>query len=422
MNSSQGPQSPKQDIFLLILRKVLHNEENWSTGRVIYLQARSDLFEGVAERAKGGLREQCTSIGAAGMRIIHVVDSMEIGGAETIVAQLCRAHREHGHDPSVCCLVRLGPLGAQLHREGFRVDVVGGKRTLETMWKLRRYFHLHRPDAVHTHNLFATVVSAIPAKTSGAVVVATRHGLCEPPFAWWPEIRYSIAARWCDWVVAVCDAAAENLATAPFAAKSRIIRVYNGTAPDGGTDILKPEHSFTLVTVGRLAPAKDQQTLLIAFAIAAERVSDLHLLIVGCGALEVQLRRHAAELGISEKVTFCGEQQNVTPYLRAANVFALSSISEGLPISLLEAMSHALPVIVTDVGGMREVVQRCGAGVVVPRSDPNSFAAAIIDYAQRRASLAEIGWSARQCYLEHFTLDRMAADYLSLYAGAGPPR
>jgi glycosyltransferase involved in cell wall biosynthesis len=289
------------------------------------------------------------------------------------------------------------------------------------MWKLRHYFQAQAPDVVHSHNLFATVAAAIPAKNSGAVVIATRHGLCQPPLAWWVEIRHSIAARWCDSVAAVCDAAARNLAAAPLAAKDRIVRIYNGAEPpDGGSTVISNPNGFTLVTVGRLVPAKDQHTLLSAVALAAERMPDIRLSVVGGGPLEKQLREHASRLGITESVTFWGEQAEVGAFLRAADAFVLSSTTEGLPISMLEAMACGLPIIGTNVGGIPEVIRISGAGKIVKPSSPRELADALVYLGMNRPVREELGRLARKAYLDHFTVERMASEYLALYQKEDP--
>jgi len=93
----------------------------------------------------------------------------------------------------------------------------------------------------------------------------------------------------------------------------------------------------------------------------------------------------------------------------------LPSVSEGLPISILEAMAAGLPAIVTDVGGMPEVLSLSGAGKVVPVGKVDLLAQAITEFASRRRDLKELGQKARSCYLEHFLPERMAEEYLNLY-------
>ena len=119
---------------------------------------------------------------------------------------------------------------------------------------------------------------------------------------------------------------------------------------------------FTLVSVGRLVRAKHFDTLLRAVAVARPAVPDLGLWIVGGGDEAAALAQLCAELDLGSVVRFCGERRDVGNWLRGADVFVLSSASEGLPISMLEAMAAGLPAIVTDVGGLPELVALSGAG------------------------------------------------------------
>ena len=358
--------------------------------------------------------------GRPAMKIIHVIDSLEVGGAERIVAHLCRLHRQQGHDPAVCCLMSLGALGGELLGEGFEVDVLQATRTDAAIWRLRAYLRRRQPDVVHAHNLFAIWAACIPARRTGAVVVGTRHGLCAPAGA--REIRHALATRCCDWTVAVCDATARNLAATPLAAKQRIVRIYNGAAVSSSGPSSAHPGRFTLVTVGRLDPTKDQATMLAALKIAAARVPDIRLLIVGGGKLEPALHAQAAASGLADCVVFCGEQREVEPFLRTAHVFVLSSVSEGLPLSLLEAMACRLPVIVTSVGGMAEVVERSGCGQVVPPRHPAALAEAIVKYAQHRELLPALRHRSYESFLQHFTVERMASEYMALYGSVARGR
>jgi SAM-dependent methyltransferase len=150
------------------------------------------------------------------------------------------------------------------------------------------------------------------------------------------------------------------------------------------------------------------------------RSDDQKLLDFGCGKGELSLV--LSKIGyevfgfdLSPNVRFCGERRDVGTWLRAADVFVLSSTSEGLPISLLEAMAAGLPAIVTEVGALPEVVTLSGAGRIVPVRDVACLANAIVDLANRRQELAALGERASRCYHAHFTPDRMAGEYLTLY-------
>jgi glycosyltransferase involved in cell wall biosynthesis len=141
----------------------------------------------------------------------------------------------------------------------------------------------------------------------------------------------------------------------------------------------------------------------------------VQLWIVGDGPLEVSLRKLSDELGLKECVTFFGEQADVSPFMLAADLFVSSSVTEGLPVSLLEAMSVGLPALVTDIGGMGEIARLSGAVTLVPSSDPEGMAGALCDAVVRRQELPKMGQLASHCYQQYFRPERMSDDYMSLY-------
>jgi glycosyltransferase involved in cell wall biosynthesis len=230
------------------------------------------------------------------------------------------------------------------------------------------------------------------------------------------ELKFALASRWCDWVVGVCEGTRTNLLRAPFAVRGKIIHIYNGASPADSEALPHPKSGFTLLHVGRMVPAKDHATLLRAVALARPRIPDMQLWIVGDGPLGPELRALTSELGLGECVTFFGERNDVSSFLTAADLFVMPSISEGLPVSLLEAMSAGLPAVVTDVGGMGEIARLSRAATLIPRSDPQALSEILCQAAQRRDDLPKIGQLARRCYQQRFTPDRMLDDYMRLYS------
>lgn len=132
------------------------------------------------------------------MRIAHVVDSMELGGAETLVLQMCCVQRKQGHDPCVYALASLGPLGEQLRKEGFEVEANVGRHLPDSTVKLYKLFKALQPDVVHLHNSRPTIYAATAARMAGVPsIVSTRHGLVDPPHRRVEEFKYALAARLC---------------------------------------------------------------------------------------------------------------------------------------------------------------------------------------------------------------------------------
>jgi glycosyltransferase involved in cell wall biosynthesis len=350
------------------------------------------------------------------MKIAHVVDSMEVGGAETLVAQLCRLQRAEGHDPRVYAVLTLGPLGERMRAEGFIVEADVGHHLPEAARNFYRLFKEWRPDAVHLHNPTPAIYAGPAARMAGvASIVSTRHSLVAPPHRVVAEVKYAVAATCCDWVAGICEATAKNLRSLHSVPARKIVRVYNGAEPMRrvAREDWPVKNGFTLLYVGRLAPVKNHALLLRAFRAALAAKPELRLWMVGDGGERAALETLASQLGIKEQVTFWGQQLDVAPFFSAADAFIMSSRSEGLPMSLLQAFSLGMPAIVTDVGGMAEVVRLAQAGFTV--AGEAEMAAAILRLASGGAEWEQFSKNAEAAFQARFTLPVMASSYMDLY-------
>jgi glycosyltransferase involved in cell wall biosynthesis len=353
------------------------------------------------------------------MKIAHVVDSMEVGGAEMLVSQMCRLQREQGHDPCVYAVASLGPLGEQMRAAGFGVQANVGLHLADAA---RNFFYIFKelqPSVVHLHNPTPTVYAAMAARMAGVPsIVSTRHSLVAPPRRLIVELKYAFAATCCDWIVGVCDTTTSNLKSMHGIPARKIVRVYNGSDPvsRAANEQWPSKNGFTLIYVGRLEPVKNHALLLNAFRIALQSMPGLRLWMVGDGSERKTLESLAAELGITSQVTFWGQQLDVAPYFSAADAFIMSSRSEGLPMSLLQAFSLGLPAIVTDVGGMAEVVRLAQAGFTVSMTDPSEMAAAILRMASNDAERKQFSKSAETAFFTRFTLKTMVDAYMDIYS------
>ncbi|MGB6974722.1 MAG: glycosyltransferase [Terracidiphilus sp.] len=358
------------------------------------------------------------------MKIAHVVYSMEVGGAEVLVSQMCRSQRARGDEPTIYAVTTLGALGEKMREEGFTVHTQLGENLFEGLRNLQRAFRETRPDVVHLHNTMPTIYGAPAARMAGVRrVLTTRHSLVAKPRRAVEELKYAAAAVFCDWVVGICDATVTNLKSMHLIAARKIVRVYNGVSPI--TRVPESDRpakgGFTLLFVGRLEPVKNHSLLLHAFAVAHAQNPDMRLWMVGDGSERARLEELAATLDVSSSVTFWGQQLDVAPFYSAADLFVMSSRSEGLPMSLLQALSVGLPSLVTEVGGMAEVVRFADAGVTVPLGDPGRMAEAILRLAFHPGLRDAFASNAEQAFASHFTLEAMVSAYQSLYEGGRVP-
>jgi glycosyltransferase involved in cell wall biosynthesis len=354
------------------------------------------------------------------MNIAHVVESLEVGGAEVLVATLCNLQHRGGHDVAVHCLSQAGPLALQLEQEGIPVHVHAGLSNWGQIKSLSRMFRESRRQVIHCHNVGPTIFGAFAGRlASSKAIISTRHGSISPTGK---RLLLSAAAgRLCDFSVAVGEPTRRVLVSEWGAIPGRIVTIRNGASParvHAESTVRLRKKGFTAIMVARLKPPKDPATLLRAVALASVAVQDLHLWIVGDGVQMPELSGLVSQLGIAGRVEFLGQRDDVGTYLAAADVFVLSSLSEGVPVSLLEAMAASLPFIVTNAGGMPEIAHLSGAGLVVDCANPTDMAGALTQYANQRDSLPKLGRAARECYVQHFKPESWAEAYLTLYRTA----
>ncbi len=177
-----------------------------------------------------------------------------------------------------------------------------------------------------------------------------------------------------------------------------------------------PQDVVVIGTVGRLDPVKDHPNLLRAFASLSQWDEAARLIIVGDGPMRKEIESEVHELNVVDKVKLLGERKDIADILRAVDIFALTSIAEGISNTILEAMATGLPVVATRVGGNPELVRHGVTGQLVPSGDVAALKSALASYARDPELRGVHGKAARQRAVEKFSLERMAAEYEKLYA------
>jgi glycosyltransferase involved in cell wall biosynthesis len=362
-------------------------------------------------------------------RVLQVVLSLHPGGTERLVLDL--ASRLNDVCPTaVCCLDDEGAWASELTAAGIAVTALhrasGFRPSISC--GVARAARAHRATVVHAHHYSPFVYGAL-ARFCGsqARVVFTEHGRLSDAG---PSLKRRqanrVLARFSDATFTVSDNVRQHLVGEGFSPRNVGV-IYNGidvgTLPDADMragarrELGAAEDTCIVGTIARLDPVKDLGVLVRA-------IGGMHdstvLVVVGDGPEREALEALARQLGIAHRIRFLGYRSDARRWLAGCDVYANSSVSEGVSLTILEAMAAGLPVVATSVGGTPEVVDD-SCGLLVPSRDVDAMAAAISTLARDRPRRTRLAAAARRRVDDRFDLRRMVQAYLDVYIRLSSP-
>lgn len=357
--------------------------------------------------------------------ILHVIHDLGYGGAQRLVTDLALNTDPQKHEVSVVSLYapQSSPFEEELRRRNVRVLHLGKRPGLDvgTLARLGGVLRDVQPRVVHTHCHALRYV--LPHVVAGSVraAVHTVHNLAAQDAGrplWLTSLAYKAGVV----PVAIGREVAASLGD--------VFGIRNPTLIRNGIDVARFAGASTARAAARrelglgdglvficaasLTPKKNHAMLLDAFARAADRLPGSKLLLAGAGDTRAQLAEQAARLGLGQSLRFLGTRSDMPELFAAADVFVLSSLWEGMPLSVMEAMSAGKPVVCTAVGGSREIVQDGVNGLLVASGDSAAFTDALVSMADPGRRTA-FGKHAAETAAAQFGLDAMVRAYEKLY-------
>jgi len=372
------------------------------------------------------------------IKILHVLDSLGVGGMERVVIDVVNGLDQSRFDQIVCCVSRKGEAAWRLRDDAECVDLGKGDGADHLMpLKIARVIRRETPDIIHTQSWSGVDAAIAKLITGGAKLVHSEHGRNYPHLGSEP-LKRKIARRclyhFSDAVFAVSNEARDYYCRETGFPRDRMRVVPNGIdvrrIDDADRSNVREElgidaGDFVIGTVARLDETKDTITLARAFARLYLSHSSLksktlpkpklRLLIVGDGGHRTAIERFVAEQELNGAVIFTGVRHDVPRLLGAMDLFALSSLSEAMPITVLEAMASRLPVVATRVGAMPELVEEGETGFLVEPKDDRSLAERFERFCSNRALAKQFGRAARRKVEREYSLDSMLRSYTELY-------
>ncbi len=354
------------------------------------------------------------------MKILQVIPYFCFGGAETMCENLTYALREQGHQLVVVSLYdERTPISRRMEEAGVAIRYLDKKLGLDLSMvpKLRKIMQEEKPDVVHTH--LDTIKYAVAAARLSGIrnCVHTVHNVAEKEAE--GRIQKLINGTYfrLGWSVPVALSPEVKTSIETFYGlpKEKVPMAYNGISLSRcrkKTDYALGE-TVKLLHIGRFNEQKNHALVLNVFAKLLKEDPRCRLELLGDGELRQEMEDLAASLGISEKVTFHGAQSNVYPFLHDADLFLLPSKYEGMPMTIIEAMGTALPIVATRVGGVPDMLKNGEEGLLTSCDEEAVLSACkklLADEELRR----KLGRNALQAS-ERFSADCMAKTYREIY-------
>jgi glycosyltransferase involved in cell wall biosynthesis len=358
------------------------------------------------------------------VRILHLISSPSAGGAEVYVKDLAKEMVRLGHQLFIGFVNRSGDIGRdekfesrflrELEIAGVPYFVVGydcRRNPILGALRVKRFCAAYGIEIYHSHLFYGLVFGALLRVPH----VHTHHNL-DPDASF---LTYKLFNQLVDSYVGISKLCAQALSRVSGGAVTEIFnavdrsKLERAQLPDSVT-----QSRLECIAVGRIQAQKNFALLVDAVRLLpAEIRGSIHISIAGEGppAEVSSLKLAIARADLDKTITLLGNRDDVPELLAKSHLFLMSSVFEGLPISLLEASVTGLPFIATDVGGCREIAERCGNGIIVPPGDARALANTIESLVLDRAKLRQLAQNA-QSNSDYFGIERAAAEHLELYS------
>lgn len=369
------------------------------------------------------------------IHIVHITQHLEIGGLESFIVEFCKKMDTDRFRATVLCLNAYDQrYKADLEQHGIRVHLIRKKHRYDIMFLFRAAAFLReiQTDIIHSHGGCFFYSSLIGKLARVRQLVYTAHGM-PVSFGLQARIEEYLSCVMTDRIIAVSDEIAADLVSRNRSITAKLKIIINGI--DTGryrpiedctqraackAELGLPQKTRIIGSVGRLEKVKNYPLLLRACAkLLHDYDTDFHLVLVGSGSEEDNLKTLTRKLGIAEKVSFPGMQYDLQKIYPIFDVFVLSSLTEGTSLSLLEAQACGIPAVVTDVGGNANIIKNGVNGLLCPSNNHIAMAALLECLLNSDEIRLPMKTSSRAEILKRFDLSCVLNNYQDIYCKSG---
>jgi glycosyltransferase involved in cell wall biosynthesis len=358
------------------------------------------------------------------MRICHIISGDLWAGAEVMGLRLLTGLSEIKGVEISAILLNEGKLAREIRYLGIPINMVDETRLsfFQIKNRFREILRKFKPDIVHTHRLKENILGYLSSRNAGRVIplVCTQHGLDEPQLRlkWKLMSRANlyILSRYFSSIVAVSEDMRVNLLEKYRFPKEKLVVIHNGTEIQDRIRLDRGNHPFTIGSAGRFFPVKDYPFFVEVAAEVNRYAKDVRFELAGEGPEFERITERIQRYGLQDVFRLKGFMENMSEFYNGLDLYINTSIHEGLPMSVLEAMSHGLPVVASKEGGIKEVVGDGLHGFLIEGRDPERFAQKCLAIYRDRTLRQSMGTASREKIAMEYSKKTMAGKYFELYA------
>ena len=359
------------------------------------------------------------------LNVLYLITEFDVGGAENMLYEVAMRMDRQRYNLYAACLTGHGAIGEKLSTSGIEVEYFCMRNRLDfrIFAKLVKLFKKENIDILHSYLFHANFIGRIAGKLAGVPVIISSIRVSEK------EKRYhlwldKLTSGLVDMEICVCEAVREFTLKETGISPKKLVSISNGINlskfdeewnREGKRDEFGIGESTKIIgTTSRLSKQKGLEFFLKAAGMILKEFQNTVFVIVGGGELDHELKQLAKKLCIEDKVIFTGFRKDAVEIMSIFDVFVLSSLWEGLPVAVLEAMALSKPVVATDVGGCSELIANGENGFLIKPEDDTGLSRAVISILKNPEFAEKMGNNSRK-KVEQFSVDKMVERTEELY-------
>lgn len=363
----------------------------------------------------------------APLRILHIASGDLWAGAEAVVYQLVKSLSQRSELKVFLITLNHGRLEELCSSAGVDTFVIDEKQNnfVSIALKAARIIRKIRPDVIHSHRYKENLIAAIAGSLGGRPkLVSTQHGLTELKTQNFRERFIGYITKSCrnltfSAIVGVSEDVAWDLKNGSRILSKKIYRIYNGIdiEPHSECNGFPRQDPITIGSAGRLFPVKDYPMMVDIAHEVCKKANNVRFVIAGDGPERKLIKQKIDNYGLESRFTMLGHIQDMNTFYQTIDIYINTSVHEGIPMTILEAMGYKKPVVGFLVGGLKEIITQGVEGYLVSKRDPSIFAKALLELVENSGKLNIFGQNARLKIGQRFSSQRMTNGYLGIYRG-----